>query len=264
MAATKEERISNGTRREASERQEVRETVKRTARREDVRVTLTTEGEAERKRTEAPSLPGNIEQRHFLKHQEQQQWQQQQMAVASLQCYPLLNSPPVSFPGSLSARTPVRRRTGQATRSQLRRCYCSQSTERRSPDNSPPQLERLFSNVNQATMKHEPGSVIGSILLVAGTTVGAGILAIPAVTQEAGFLASAVTCIFCWMHMVVTGLLVAEVNVNTMCELGSGGVSLVSMAKRTQGTFGVRTAWYDKLHITAVYLLIRTPNCDKH
>lgn len=27
---------------------------------------------------------------------------------------------------------------------------------------------------------------------------------------------------------VVTGLLIAEVNVNTMCELGSGGVSLVS------------------------------------
>jgi hypothetical protein len=32
-----------------------------------------------------------------------------------------------------------------------------------------------------------------------------------------------------WHHFVqvVTGLLVAEVNVNTMCELGSGGVSLV-------------------------------------
>ena len=27
---------------------------------------------------------------------------------------------------------------------------------------------------------------------------------------------------------VVTGLLVAEVNVNTKCELGSGGVSFVS------------------------------------
>ncbi|KAK1678176.1 hypothetical protein QYE76_039024 [Lolium multiflorum] len=171
------------------------------------------------------------------------------MAVASLQCYPLLNSPPVSFARSLSARTPVRTRTGQATRSRLRRCYCSQSTETRSPDNSPPQLERLFSNVNQATMKHEPGSVTGSILLVAGTTVGAGILAIPAVTQEAGFLASAVTCIFCWMYMVVTGLLVAEVNVNTMCELGSGGVSLVSMAKRTLGTFGVRTACFSYLFI---------------
>lgn len=81
--------------------------------------------------------------------------------------------------------------------------------------------------------------------------VGAGILAIPAVTQEAGFLASAVAVILCWIFMVthilmfwnemfrhiitiplflqvVTGLLIAEVNVNTMCELGSGGVSLVS------------------------------------
>jgi hypothetical protein len=41
---------------------------------------------------------------------------------------------------------------------------------------------------------------------------------------------------------VGTGLLVAEVNVNTMCELGSGGVSLVSMAYRTLGIWGVRVA----------------------
>jgi hypothetical protein len=33
--------------------------------------------------------------------------------------------------------------------------------------------------------------------------VGAGILAIPAVTQESGFLASTVTCIFCWAFMVI-------------------------------------------------------------
>lgn len=77
---------------------------------------------------------------------------------------------------------------------------------------------------------------------MAGTTVGAGILAIPAVTQESGFLASAVTCILCWIYMVVTGLLIAEVNVKTMCELGSGGVSLVSMAMRTLGTAGVQIA----------------------
>lgn len=98
-------------------------------------------------------------------------------------------------------------------------------------------------------MKHEPGSLTSAIFLVAGTTVGAGILAIPAVTEEAGFLASAVTCILCWLYMVVTGLLVAEVNVNTMCELGSGGVSLVSMAMRTLGTFGVRTACLSYLFI---------------
>jgi hypothetical protein len=88
-------------------------------------------------------------------------------------------------------------------------------------------VERLFSNLNEATLEHEPGSLSSAVLLIAGTTVGAGILAIPSVTQESGFLASAVTCVTCWIYMVGTGLLVAEVNVNTMCELGSGGVSLV-------------------------------------
>ncbi|XP_057955755.1 uncharacterized protein LOC131149373 isoform X2 [Malania oleifera] len=82
-----------------------------------------------------------------------------------------------------------------------------------------------------------------------GNRVGAGILAIPAVTQESGFLASAVTCFLCWVFMVVTGLLVAEVNVNTMCELGSGGVSLVSMAKRTLGTFGIQVACWSYIFI---------------
>ncbi|KAL9234835.1 hypothetical protein vseg_009659 [Gypsophila vaccaria] len=106
------------------------------------------------------------------------------------------------------------------------------------------EFEKLFSNLNQASLKHEPGSLSSSIFLVAGTTVGAGILAIPAVTQESGFLASAVACIGCWAYMVVTGLLVAEVNLNTMCELGSGGVSLVSMARRTLGSVGVQiTCW---------------------
>ncbi|XP_074289994.1 uncharacterized protein LOC141616763 isoform X1 [Silene latifolia] len=106
------------------------------------------------------------------------------------------------------------------------------------------EFEKLFSNLNQASLKHEPGSLSSSIFLVAGTTVGAGILAIPAVTQESGFLASTMACIGCWAYMVVTGLYIAEVNLNTMCELGSGGVSLVSMAKRTLGSVGVQiTCW---------------------
>ncbi|OAY57905.1 tyrosine-specific transport protein [Manihot esculenta] len=111
------------------------------------------------------------------------------------------------------------------------------------------QVERLFSNLNQATLKREPGSLSSAIFLVAGTTVGAGILAIPAVTEESGFLASAVACIVCWIFMVVTGLLIAEVNVNTMCELGSGGVSLVSMARRTLGTVGVQIACWTYIFI---------------
>ncbi|XP_038978184.1 tyrosine-specific transport protein-like isoform X1 [Phoenix dactylifera] len=134
------------------------------------------------------------------------------------------SSPQFQFPSRTLRPTPLRT---------LKCLSRRQSTE---------EFERLFSNLNQATMKREPGSVTSGIFLVTGTTVGAGILAIPAVTQEAGFLASAITCILCWIYMVVTGLLIAEVNVNTMCELGSGGVSLVSMATRTLGKLGVQTA----------------------
>ncbi|KAJ1292285.1 hypothetical protein BS78_02G380400 [Paspalum vaginatum] len=171
------------------------------------------------------------------------------VALTSAHCYPLLKPSLPITPSPVSARVAVLRRVSRGTRRPLQRCLCSQyADERRRPD-SPQQLERLFSNLNQATMKHEPGSLTSAIFLVAGTTVGAGILAIPAVTQEAGFLASAVTCIVCWLYMVVSGLLVAEVNVNTMCELGSGGVSLVSMAMRTLGTFGVRTACLSYLFI---------------
>ncbi|CAN6476669.1 unnamed protein product [Victoria cruziana] len=120
------------------------------------------------------------------------------------------------------------------------------------------EFERLFSNLNQVTLKREQGSLSSAVFLVAGTTVGAGILAIPAVTQESGFLASSMTCIFCWLYMVVTGLLIAEVNVNTMCELGSGGVSLVSMAMRTLGKLGVQRStfycrWESALLFTSIF-----------
>lgn len=39
---------------------------------------------------------------------------------------------------------------------------------------------------------------------VVGVQVGAGILAIPGVTEDAGFLASAPTCVMCWLYMVPT------------------------------------------------------------
>lgn len=99
--------------------------------------------------------------------------------------------------------------------------------------------DRLFSNVNPATLKHEPGSVYGAAALVSGTAVGAGILALPAVTKAAGFAASSVALTGGAAFSIITGLLVAEVTVNTLCELGGGrGVSIGSMAKRTLGNSG--------------------------
>jgi tyrosine-specific transport protein len=46
-----------------------------------------------------------------------------------------------------------------------------------------------------------------AIVLVAGTTVGAGILALPAVTQPAGFIPSTLALTGAWMYMATTGLL---------------------------------------------------------
>ncbi|CAL9777374.1 unnamed protein product [Musa acuminata subsp. burmannicoides] len=104
--------------------------------------------------------------------------------------FPLRRPPPTSL------AIPVIRRPPVPSRSRPRTLKCFSQKQ------SVQEFERLFSNLNQATMKRVPsknpqmllsGSVTSGILLVAGTTVGAGILEIPAVTQEAGFLASAIT-----------------------------------------------------------------------
>ncbi|XP_077209828.1 tryptophan/tyrosine permease isoform X5 [Tasmannia lanceolata] len=163
------------------------------------------------------------------------------ISSSSLQLFPLLNT--CKKRPSISISTP-QRKFSHPSRFPLHSPHFSPSKTLKCFSQKQPteEFERLFSNLNPVTLQREPGSLTSSIFLVAGTTVGAGILAIPSVTQEAGFVASSITCILCWIYMVVTGLLIAEVNVNTMCELGSGGVSLVSMAMRTLGKVGVQVA----------------------
>lgn len=128
----------------------------------------------------------------------------------------------------------------------------------------PGRPDRLFSTLNPDTLTHQPGTVWGAAALVAGTTVGAGILALPASTSEAGFAASSAGLVGACVYSIgkrererrqlgcslgvetcgavlrgsraaaaatpiaaVTGLLLAEVNLATLCELGAGrGVSL--------------------------------------
>jgi hypothetical protein len=77
------------------------------------------------------------------------------------------------------------------------------------------QPSRLFSNLGP-DLRHRPGSVLGAATLVAGTAVGAGILALPAVTQPAGFTASALALTAAGIFSALTGLLVAEASLNTM------------------------------------------------
>lgn len=80
--------------------------------------------------------------------------------------------------------------------------------------------------------------LIGGILLVLGTTIGAAMLALPVLTGMAGFLPSTLLLILFWAYMSFTALLVLEVNL--WMEKGS---NLISMAKKTLGPAGQAVSW---------------------
>ncbi len=54
--------------------------------------------------------------------------------------------------------------------------------------------------------------VLSGSLLIAGTTIGAGMLGIPFVTAQAGFLPAAIMTTIVWVFMVLTGILLLEVT----------------------------------------------------
>lgn len=85
---------------------------------------------------------------------------------------------------------------------------------------------------------------LGAILLVAGTTIGAAMLALPVVTGLAGFLPAALLFFFYWAFMLFTAFLILEVNLwfeNTS--------NMISMAKRTLGPAGEFVAWGAYLYL---------------
>ncbi|MDJ0677784.1 MAG: aromatic amino acid transport family protein [Calothrix sp. MO_167.B42] len=96
---------------------------------------------------------------------------------------------------------------------------------------------RLFSHVqlHENQLSHQPGSIWGSIALVAGTTVGAGILALPAVTLPSGVVPSTTLLIGVWVYTLVSGLLLAEVTLNTMRASGNPNNNLLLMVANTLG-----------------------------
>ncbi|AFZ25091.1 amino acid permease [Cylindrospermum stagnale PCC 7417] len=106
------------------------------------------------------------------------------------------------------------------------------------------EVTRLFSHLefdgNQ--LNHQPGSVLGSTALIAGTTVGAGILALPAVTLPSGVLPSTALLIAVWLYALVSGLLIAEVTLNAMRLEGRPSVGLLVVVEKTLGKLGARIA----------------------
>lgn len=95
--------------------------------------------------------------------------------------------------------------------------------------------------------------LLGGILLIAGTSIGAGMLALPVLTATAGFAPSILLFISVWLGTLFTALLVLEVNLWFKED-----VNLISMARFTLGKFGQTLTWIFYLlllySLTAAYL----------
>jgi tyrosine-specific transport protein len=76
--------------------------------------------------------------------------------------------------------------------------------------------------------------VLSAAALVGGNMVGAGILALPAVTSTPGFVPSAIAMVAVWGYCLITGLLTAEVA----CNSGAldGRATVQGMAQATLGS----------------------------
>lgn len=80
--------------------------------------------------------------------------------------------------------------------------------------------------------------LLGAILLVSGTTIGAGMLALPVVTGFAGFIPATILFVFYWVFMTFTALLMLEVNL----WMGEH-TNLITMARHTLGNGGKFVSW---------------------
>ncbi len=78
----------------------------------------------------------------------------------------------------------------------------------------------------------------GGALIVAGTSIGAGMLALPVVTGAAGFFPSLAVLFISWAFMTLTGLLFAE-----LCIWLKQEVNVLGMAKKTLGKMGQAVTW---------------------
>lgn len=83
--------------------------------------------------------------------------------------------------------------------------------------------------------------VTGSILLIAGTSIGGGMLILPIVTAQMGFFPSSLLFILTWLIMTFTAFLIVEASLNMP------NTNLISMCKKTLGPLGEMTAWVSYL-----------------
>lgn len=85
---------------------------------------------------------------------------------------------------------------------------------------------------------------IGGILLIVGTSIGGGMLALPVANAATGFWQSSLFLLLCWAIMTLGALFILEANLYL-----PQGKNMLSMAAATLGSPGLLTAWLSYLFL---------------
>lgn len=100
--------------------------------------------------------------------------------------------------------------------------------------------------------------LFGGILLIAGTTLGAGMLAFPTVTAFGGFIPATVLFVLLWAVMLASAFCFLDANLSLR-----GQTNMITMAEQTLGLWGKLLAWVVYLlllySLTAAYIAGCTP-----
>lgn len=80
--------------------------------------------------------------------------------------------------------------------------------------------------------------LFGGILLIIGTAIGGGMLALPIATSPIGFMDSSLLLFVCWLVMTAGAFLILEVNL-----WFPANSNIISMAKKTIGPVGEWVTW---------------------
>lgn len=87
-------------------------------------------------------------------------------------------------------------------------------------------------------LSERDSKVFGGTMLIAGTSIGAAMLAMPVLTGLFGFMGTTVIMIACWLFMYWTATLILEASLQF-----EDGVSFITMAREVLGKWGAAATW---------------------
>ena len=100
------------------------------------------------------------------------------------------------------------------------------------------------------TIKKSP-SLLGGAMIIAGTAIGAGMLANPTSTAGVWFIGSILALVYTWFCMTTSGLMILEANVHYPCLLYTSIITAYFSETITVGIESIFTR-ADKVFSSAV------------